>query len=581
VTRVWRPANLSGRAMRSEPALVVLGAVCFALVGSYPLFGHWHDRVAMSDWDFWIELQWVAARSIRHYHQIPLWNPWKCGGMPMLGNPQSHFATPWFVLTLLFGPFTGLHLEIPVHLAIAWAGGYVLARVLKIGPLGSVGTATMFASSSWFYVRLGIGQLLAFGFCYLPWMLACAWLALDGGGVGYIAGGGLALAFAFLESGPYPFVFGELALGIVQAIVAIQRKQIRPLIVGALTVAFAVGFSAVKLAPAVVVAMQHPRPTDQAEVNTFEAIRLALFSPSQNIFSGSPNGFGSWESAAYVGLFALPALLGLVAWRRAIPWICLGAVMFWLARGDAGTLRLWPILHSMPIFSSLRLPSRFLVIFVLAVAVLAGFGFDALREEFGAAGHFVAIAMLALASLNSMLAGPPALEAILNAPIQPGTAAPAFSQISRRQDNSQIVPALENRGVVRCYEYTEWATPVRPSDEPGYRGEYYFLGPGSVRVGRWTPNALEFEVEAPRDSVLVVNQNYDWSWRVTSGDGAVISNDGLLAVRVAGGKGKITLRYVSVPVIIGAVITAMTIFAAIVLVRRRRSGRAESREFTT
>ena len=568
-------ASRLARALRSEPALVAAGAICFALVGSYPLFGHWRDRVAMSDWDFWIQLQWVAARTIRHYHQVPLWNPWKCGGMPMLGNPQSHLATPWLVLTLLFGPFTGLHLEIPVHLAIAWAGGYVLARVLKIGPLGSVGAATMFASSSWFYLRVGVGQLWAFGFCYLPWVMACVSVASETGAVGYVVGAGAALALAFLESGPYPVAFGVLMLGIVQTVVAIQRRSARPLIVAAVAVVFAIGFSAVKLAPATIVAMQHPRPTIEAQINTAEVLRIALFSTTQNIFSGSPNGWGSWEEDAYVGLFAIPALLGLVAGRRAIPWIVLAVAMLWLARGDAGALRLWPILHSLPVFSSLRLPSRFLVIFVLAVAVLAGFGLDFLEAEFGPGGKLAAIALLVLATVNSILAGPPTLDAILNAPIQPGPPQASFSQISRRPDNSQIIPTLENRGVVRCYEYTDWTTAVRESDAPGYRGEYYMLGPGAVRLARWTPNALEFDVDAAAGAVLVVNQNYDPSWRVTSGRGTVFSNDGLLAVRVGDGRGRIALRYISVPVICGAIVSAMTVFAAVALVKRSRAGRAE------
>jgi uncharacterized membrane protein YfhO len=122
---------------------------------------------------------------------------------------------------------------------------------------------------------------------------------------------------------------------------------------------------------------------------------------------------------------------------------------------------------------------------------------------------------------------------------------------------------------------------VHASDEPGYRGEYYMLGPGTVRLARWTPNVLEFDVDAPPGAVLVVNQNYDPSWRVTSGRGAAFSNDGLLAVRVAAGNSKISLRYISVPVIGGAIVTAMTIFAAIALVKRSRAGRAEGRKFTT
>lgn len=114
----------------------------------------------------------ALLNTIVHFHQLPVWNPYKCGGMPMLGNPQSHFLTPWFLLTLLFGPFIGLRLEIPIYIAIAWSGAYVLARVAGTRPLGALAAAMLFATSSWFYVRVTAGLLAMCGFAYLPWAIA-------------------------------------------------------------------------------------------------------------------------------------------------------------------------------------------------------------------------------------------------------------------------------------------------------------------------------------------------------------------------------------------------------------------------
>ena len=143
-----------------------------------------------------------------------------------------------------------------------------------------------------------------------------------------------------------------------------------------------------------------------------------------------------------------------------------------------------------------------------------------------------------------------------------------------------LIPAMENTGVVDCYDYTQWNTNVRALDQPGYRGEQYMKGAGSVRLLDWSPNALSFEVDTPSPSSLVINQNYDSSWRVTSGAGEVYSADDLIGVRVPAGKTRITLRYVSIPAIVGAIISLLTICATVIVIRYDRS-RHQIREVHT
>jgi hypothetical protein len=70
--------------------------------------------------------------------------------------------------------------------------------------------------------------------------------------------------------------------------------------------------------------------------------------------------------------------------------------------------------------------------------------------------------------------------------------------------------------------------------------------------------------------VLVVNQNYDPSWRVMTGAGRTFSRDGLLAMRVPAGKSLIDLRYISSAVLYGFGISLLTLIGAIVLFRIER-----------
>jgi uncharacterized membrane protein YfhO len=101
------------------------------------------------------------------------------------------------------------------------------------------------------------------------------------------------------------------------------------------------------------------------------------------------------------------------------------------------------------------------------------------------------------------------------------------------------------------------------------------LGAGTVTITRWSPNRLQYSVDAPAASVLVVNQNYDPSWRVMSGLGPTFSQDGLLAVRLPAGKSEVDLRYRSPAVLYGLAITLLTVVGAIVFFRmERRVGRS-------
>ena len=140
-----------------EIAWVALGSLAFALCFFYRFFGRFSRLFVWSgfgrlDWDYHMQLHWVTWYTITHFHQFPFWNPYKCGGMPLFGNPQSAILTPFLLLDLLFGPVIGLHLDSIVHVALAFGGAYFLARVLGISRLGAVACAGAFAGNASFYM---------------------------------------------------------------------------------------------------------------------------------------------------------------------------------------------------------------------------------------------------------------------------------------------------------------------------------------------------------------------------------------------------------------------------------------------
>lgn len=556
-----------GKFTRREAIAVAVGSIVFSLVFCYPLVPHLRVAGTLNDWDYISASQWAAYWTVDQYHQFPLWNPFECGGMPLLGDPQSHLLTPWFFLTMMFGPVVGLHLEVILYCAIGWAGGFVLGRVIGLRRISAICTATAFAGSSWFFLRASEGQFPFLGMAYLPWILAAGWAASERGKLRYAALCGGLLAVSFFEGGPYPPLFGGLTLALVMVSQAAVRLSLRPLLALVLAAVFAAGFGAVKFAPAIQVIESHPHPTDQGYSNTIYALTQGLFSRNQDRNRFGVNAWGFWESGAYVGLFALIALAALRFPRGAFPWVVAAIFLFYAARGYTGEQCVWVWLHRLPMWSSTRLPSRILIPFALTVAVLAGIGIDAICNRGSPATLAVSVLLVIIGGVDLLLVGPPNLHYVLSNVCGPGPSHGEFAQSMREGAVPQSAVIRDHQGVVNCYVGIDWPTNVKGWNQPGYRDEQYLLDAGTVTLARWSPNRLEYTVDAPKPSVLVVNQNYDPSWRITSGPGQILSQDGLLAVRVPAGKSRIVLRYISLAAICGLLITILTGLAAFALFR--------------
>jgi hypothetical protein len=486
----------------------------------------------------------AAYRSIVKYHQLPLWNPWKCGGTPLLSNPQARILNPFFPLSLLFGPAVGMHLEVPLHLAVAWAGGYVLGRVQGMRWLGAAACASAFASSSWFPLHVAAGELMmTMGFCYLPWLLAFGWLAIERQ-LRWAWPAAAALALMWLDGNPYPPSFGTLVLALLAAALAALHRSTRPLWVTACVCALGLTLVTPSLVLSYLFVAAHPRPTG-LNYSTLVTVWSALLSRDQDLFRVSGVMWGWHEVGGYVGLFLALGIAGLLRPRRAFPWVMAAASLVALALGARGPWWPWPLLHKLPVFSWERLPYRFIVPLVQMIAVLAGFGADWIAARCGRA---VATALILAATLDCLWVGPYNLRYSLQnlAPMvtpehfhqvrEPGT---GYTSVSR----DMVRLTEQNLGIINCYDYWDWSSPVAAVGDPGYRGENYLLEAGTVEIIFWSPNRLDFAVDAPAPTTLIVNQNYDRFWRLTAGHGTVVSKEGLLAVSIPAGRQRLQLSY--------------------------------------
>lgn len=563
--------------MRSEGGLVAAASLAFGVIFSYPVLLRLTQPSEQNDWDFESQINWVPWRTVVHYFQFPLWNPWKCGGMPMLGNPQSRFYTPFFLLHLIVGPMVGAHLEITLHLAIAWAGGYVLARVLGLRPLAAAAAATIYPAAGWFPLHMGEGHLVFLSFAYLPWLIAMMFLAREWAIAPLAIAAGLLFTFSFGEGGAEAVIHLAPLLVVLALCEVVSRRSLRPVYFLALAGIFALGFSAAKLLPTIELVRERSRvPWGPAWImwhdlpDIFFARDQVGLALKDRFFIE----FGDYISPAFVAL-AIAAIA--MFRRRVIPWLLSAWVLFLFIRGDNCVIPLYSWLRDIPYMSMLRLSSRFLIPFTLCVAMLAALGVDEAARRFGTAARWAAIALIAIGTIDSLLVGTPFLAQAFERPPHHVDSSPVFRQFADWDVFDQTVVSQANMGFVHCYEYTPWKTSVVAYNEKGYRGEQYMDGPGTVLLLEWTPNRLVYEVDTPAPSLLVINQNHEPGWRLARGAGRVISSGGLLAVAVEKGHQQVTLVYRGWPFEAGCVVSLLTLAAAILIMRRSRATAKDER----
>ncbi len=208
---------------------------------------------------------------------------------------------------------------------------------------------------------------------------------------------------------------------------------------------------------------------------------------------------------------------------------------------------------------------------------MAAYGADFLQRRFGLLGALAAMALLSAAVVDAWGVGVPCLVGVIEAADTPAADKGSFRQFANGLPGHDMYQlAKTNRGDPTCYQAVlpDPFGVVKGENQPGYRGEQYLTGPGSVALLLWTPNALSYEVDAPADTVLVINQNYYPAWKLVGGSGEVFSDDGLLGVRLHSGRQKIRLQFIDYYFIVGIIVTLAAIFGAVVLFRREAAARA-------
>ncbi|MBX7235069.1 MAG: YfhO family protein [Caldilineales bacterium] len=333
----------------------------------------------------------------------PLWNPHLFGGTPFVAEVQSGILYPPHLLRFWLGP--GLRyadMQWLVLLHIWWAGTttYLLGRGLKLGRWGALFAATAFMFSDLFIVHFGNLNLIAVA-SWLPLALWGVDRSLQQGGGGawrWAAVAGLALGVGSLAGHPQMTLFSLMAAAMwVGLWLILSRNNGKPPWRRAvITLVITSGVTVGLMAPLLLPGFEFARLSERAEWRYAETVAYSL-SPAQLIGLILPNFFGRgpalhwglWPrvEAGYVGILTLLlAVLGVLLRRDRRSWLLVGLAALALAF----SLGVYSIIHGwltwlLPGLEQLRAPARFIFVFDLSLALLAGRGLQAMMEAWSEA----------------------------------------------------------------------------------------------------------------------------------------------------------------------------------------------------
>jgi hypothetical protein len=517
----------------------------------------------------------AAVDAVQRFGQLPLWNPWYCGGLYGLGEPQSRFASPPFLLSLLFGVERAELLIVFVFTVLGMEGTYRWLRLRVTDATAALRIAPIFALSGHFAVSYYRGWTNFFGFELLPFILFGITLTARGRTTGIaVAAISFGVMMGFGGTFAAPIVAVAATIEAIRAILEQPpSRRVRATVMLAALASFMLAVAAVRLLPLAETLSAQPRI--MAGTPGHPPKRLLWFVAKSLVAKdGDMADPGSFFVGA--GFLALVALGG--SDRKSIRPLIIVVIFLWFAAGYARKPALFALLRELPVFSALRYPERFLWVAILyasepAANALARVPRLGSGRRWRVATNVIltgAVVATVIAQIGMFVSAGTARELGV-------VAVDRAKEFRQSRGNRWLAAHYDGIGAgsLSCWETHPVAmSPKLRGDLPA---EEYVADPNVGRAKRvsWSPNEIVVHAQMSSAGRLLVNQNWHPGWR--SSVGTVVSDEGLLAVDLPAGENDVKLAFRPRSATAGAVVTLVALGSLGVLLLAARRGRVPFR----
>ncbi|MFH1808589.1 MAG: hypothetical protein ABIJ09_07585 [Pseudomonadota bacterium] len=555
---------------------VLLLFLALAVAQTWGYFEGWSSTTRVRDWVVYQAALETTRQSVREYREVPAWDPWRCGGAPHLANPFVDALSPWGALVLLLDVAPTVRLNVLVHLLAAMLGMWWWARRRGLDVVPALAAALAFGLSGFFIAATSWGFAFLLPAAYLPLVLA-----------GYEAGrerwtGALpaaaAVALMLLEGGLGVAQASLFLLSLLVLIDLRQHAQPRLLILrsASVVVVGALVLAAVKWWPMALHLQQAAMAPLQSD--TLTLTQLVEIFLGRDLGHRAP-GF-RLERFEYFGYMG-PLVVAAVAWglwhvREPGFWRIYVLAGLWtlLVLGNQGPWLPYAWLGHLPwLHAMLSAPSRLAVMLGALWALVFGLVLQralvALRARWPGRPWQAVLALVPLLLVGDQLwlaqrawrVHPFAGDAIAR---ERGP----FHLVDGDRP-SQLANQRQNKGTIRCYELM----PVSPSKvlRRGVQSQAWLepASAGQLEVERQSPNRWILDVKLGAAARVLVNQNAAPGWSVEGELPATLhSVDGVLALDLPAGQGRLTLHYRTPGLLPAALLSALAWLALLIGILR-------------
>ena len=310
-------------------------------------------------------------KSIGKYAQIPFWSNLIQSGYPFAANPLSGIWYLFGWIAIMFPLPAGININLILHVSLAFIGLFNFLRENDRSFQAAIFGAMIFAFSTKFFAHIGAGHLtLVYSVCWTPWLLY--------------------FTKKYYQS---PFWFKKLTPGIIFGlIITSDPRWVLP--AGILWLSYVIkeikeprkilSTSLISVTTGLITSaglwiplIQYiPLSTRSALTIQDKLIYSLDFQKLIGLFIPEFGGFAEWilyPGALVILLFVLGLFISKEN-KKIRYWYFVAFISIILSLGI--NFPLVSIIFSLPFFSLLRVPSRFLLVFILAVSMIAPFVMD-------------------------------------------------------------------------------------------------------------------------------------------------------------------------------------------------------------
>ena len=394
------PALVPGKTLSASDYLWSVAPWAESRPADVDAFGSNFD---MLDQAFQFQPGWRFA--LRHLPDVPLWNPHIMGGHTFVGNFQSALFSPFTTPAYVLGLWDSLAWMAVLKLFAAAFGAFLLGRALGMRFAGALLAGAVYGFG--FYLVAWLGWPTASVWAWIPWLFLLVDMVVRRPGPGPVAGLAVVTALQFFGGHPESSFHVMFATALFFALRAWQLRAGR----GAVAAfAFALGLgaalAAVTIVPFLEAVLESDELTDRTGSAPDKVPAKFLFGALLPDYWGRPTeepilGFVN-NRAFYAG--ALPLMLAAAALvlRPSRERIVIAAAGLTSLAVVTGIPPAHQIVNALPVFTTTH-NARLAVFYLLAVALLAGFGLDEIAARRPAAGRSRALLWLSGALLAAPL----------------------------------------------------------------------------------------------------------------------------------------------------------------------------------